>query len=94
MTNEEIVDYLEDNATFVKPTARGHVWEFQSLEAAKEAIEKIGPQAGPYNWDPIQQPNGPTVRAGQGFVFRKPTIYVDFVGQPDSAASIGFCLLT
>ena len=55
MKNEDIADYLEEHATFIRSHVDGNVWEFSTMEEAHAALKLIGKKASEYNWAPNQQ---------------------------------------
>lgn len=51
LTNEQIADYLDENAVFKNCVAEGNVWEFPSIPAAMAAMNRIGHKASSWNWN-------------------------------------------
>lgn len=62
------VAFIEDNlgGHFVKVSCGHQVFQLPGMDEARRAIKELG--AEPFNWCPVQQPNGPRDH--------KPTVFV------------------
>lgn len=76
MTNEEIAEYLDENATFLHCTSDGNIWQMPNLFKATVALQLIGDKASSYNWNSWEMSSYPRKWENDRWVTVAPTIKV------------------